>query len=62
LDVPGRPVVHENQAEEVVVSFGHGQRTPKGVGGATDEGTDFELEVEEAAGTVVGAFFLCLGV
>jgi hypothetical protein len=59
LDITGRPVIHEDEAKEVVVGFGHYQRATEGVGSASDEGTDFEFEVEEAAGTVDGAFFLC---
>jgi len=60
LDISGGPVIHEDEAEEVVVGFGHCQRTTEGVGGPAHESTDFELEIQEATGTVDGAFFLFL--
>ena len=52
--VPGRPVVHEDHAEDVLPGLLGGDGVPQGGAGAAHEEGHLQLEVHEAAGTELG--------
>mmetsp|Transcript_62001 Transcript_62001/g.145418 ORF Transcript_62001/g.145418 Transcript_62001/m.145418 type:complete len:266 (-) Transcript_62001:346-1143(-) len=56
LDVPGRPVVHHDIAEDVLLSLFHRQWPSKRRQRSTKEEANFKLKVQELARPIAGAF------